>query len=173
MSASKRLLVAVATILLTASIAHADCTGKVVGVSDGDTLKVLCDKTPIKVRLYGIDAPEKKQAFGTQAKKFTSEQVFGKEVELIEKNKDMYGRTVGIIKYSSGTVLNEELLKSGFVWHYKQYSKDQDYAAMEQEARKKKVGLWIDPKAQAPWDYRKDEKKKRQLKKKQHKVETP
>ena len=133
---------------------------KVVGVKDGDTIVLLKNGEEVTVRLYGVDTPEKSQAFGQKAKQFTSDMVFGKQVQLIVKNKDRYGRTVGTIILQDGRNLNEELIKNGFAWHYKAYSKDLNLANAEADARRFKRGLWQDPNPVAPWDYRKDKRSK-------------
>jgi len=95
-------------------------SGKVVSVTDGDTIKVLHDSQQIKIRFYGIDTPEKKQAFGQKAKQFTANMVAGQIVDVEEITFDRYGRTVGIVRI--GTVcLNEEIIKAGFAWVYTWY----------------------------------------------------
>ena len=127
--------------------------GKVVGVSDGDTITVLHQGKGEKIRLYGIDCPEKKQAFGKRAKQFTSDTVFGKTVEVRPVAIDRYGRTIAWI-YVNGTCLNEELLKAGLAWHYKRYSSERHLARLEDRARQQKAGLWGDPHAIPPWDFR-------------------
>ncbi|MHC2990731.1 SNase-like nuclease [Pontibacter sp. HJ8] len=128
---------------------------KVVGVKDGDTFEVLRNGQPVTVRLYGIDTPEKNQAFGQKAKQFASDLAFGKNVRLIEHNKDRYGRTVGTIVLPDGRSLNEEMVREGFAWHYKAYSKDKNLENLEADARRFKRGLWQDPNPVAPWDFRK------------------
>lgn len=129
-------------------------TGEVVGIADGDTITVLRDKTPVKIRLYGIDCPEKGgQAFGNKAKQFTSKMVFRKQVEIKPVDKDRYGRTVAWV-YVDGKNLCEELVRNGLAWHYKKYSSDQSLSDLETQARKGRVGLWRDPHALAPWEYR-------------------
>ncbi len=133
-------------------------TGDVIGISDGDTITVLKDKTQFKIRLYGIDCPEKGQAFSNKAKQFTSKMVFKKQVEIKPVTKDRYGRTVAWV-YVEGKSLCEELLKAGLAWHYKKYSTDQVLSVLEIKARKEKVGLWSDKNAIAPWDYRRSRKK--------------
>ena len=115
-------------------------------------------KTPIKIRLYGIDCPEKGQAFGKRAKQFTSKMVFKKQVEIKPVTKDRYGRTIAWV-YVGGKSLCEELLKAGLAWHYKKYSTDQVLAVSEMKARQEKLGLWADPKPIAPWDYRSNHRK--------------
>lgn len=128
-------------------------SGLVVGVSDGDTITVMHEGKGEKIRLYGVDCPEKKQAFGKKAKQFTSDMVFKKTVHVTPVNKDRYGRTIAWITHS-GKVLNEELLKAGLAWHYKQYSKEQKLTKLEDCARQKRVGLWSDPYAVPPWEFR-------------------
>jgi endonuclease YncB( thermonuclease family) len=133
--------------------------GLVVGVSDGDTITVMHEGKGEKIRLYGVDCPEKKQAFGKKAKQFTSDMVFKKTVDVTPVNNDRYGRTIAWITHS-GKVLNEELLKAGLAWHYKRYSKEQKLAKLEDCARQKRVGLWSDPRAVTPWEFRKSSNKK-------------
>ncbi|MCC9166921.1 thermonuclease family protein [Pontibacter harenae] len=128
---------------------------KVIGVKDGDTMELLQNGQSVTVRLYGVDAPEKNQDYGQRAKQFASDLVFGKEVQLIVHNKDRYGRTVGTIKLLDGRSLNEELVKNGFAWHYKAYSKDKNLENLEADARRFKRGLWQDPNPTPPWDFRK------------------
>ena len=128
---------------------------RVVGVKDGDTFELLRGGQTITVRLFGIDTPEKNQAYGQRAKQFASDLAFGKNVRLIEKNKDRYGRTVGTIILPDGRNLNEELVREGFAWHYTAYSKDKNLANLEADARRFKRGLWQDPNPIAPWDFRK------------------
>jgi len=132
---------------------HTTWIGKVVGVSDGDTITVLHDGIAEKIRLYGIDCPEKRQAFGKRAKKFTSSMVFGRIVEARPITTDRYGRTIAWI-YVDGACLNEELLKAGLAWHYKRYSSEKHLAELETQARQKKAGLWNDPYSIPPWDFR-------------------
>lgn len=128
---------------------------RVISIKDGDTIELLKDGKPLRVRLYGVDAPEKNQNFGTRARQFTSELVFGQAVQLQVKDTDRYGRTVGIIYLPDGRSLNKELVRAGFAWHYKAYSKDPALAALEIEAREARRGLWVDPSPTAPWDFRK------------------
>ena len=143
-----------ATVFLGQSAgADSSYSGKVVRVADGDTITVLRNKRPQKIRLHGIDTPEKAQAFGQKAKKFTVALVAGKVVRVTVVAMDRYGRTVGVVHVGS-KCLNEALLRAGLAWHYKRYSKSKRYAALEKEARRKKRGLWADPHATPPWDWR-------------------
>jgi len=129
-------------------------TVKVVGVADGDTFTGLTeDNQQIKCRIYGIDAPEKKQAFGNRSKQTLSDLIFGEEVQIKIQNKDRYGRAVVWVVFN-GKDVSAEMLKAGMAWHYKQYSKDKDYAELEEQARQKKIGLWADKEPVAPWEFR-------------------
>ncbi len=129
---------------------------KVIAIKDGDTIELLKDGKPLRVRLQGVDCPEKNQDFGTRAREFTSDLVFGKNVGLVVHDIDRYGRTVGEIILPDGRNLNYELVKNGFAWHYTAYSKDAELARLEAEARAEKRGLWTQPSPVAPWDYRKN-----------------
>jgi micrococcal nuclease len=122
-------------------------TGKVVGVADGDTITVLRDRTPIKVRLHGIDCPERGQDFGSQAKAFTAKLVFGQVVKVVPRNTDRYGRTVAEVLLGDGRILNHELVKAGLAWWYRKYAPDdRALAQLEAEARAANRGLWSQPK---------------------------
>lgn len=128
----------------------------VVGISDGDTITVLHDGKGVKIRLYGIDTPEKRQAFGKRAKQFTSSMVYGKTVEVETKDTDRYGRSVALI-YVDGQSLNEALVKNGFAWVYRKYCKEafcEDWLNLEIVARYGKIGLWSEPDPIPPWNFR-------------------
>jgi len=128
-------------------------SGKCVAVTDGDTIKVMHNGKAEKIRLYGIDCPEKNQPFGKKAKWFASDLVFKRLVEVKALNKDHYGRTIAWV-YVGGTRLNEELLKAGLAWHYKRYSKEKNLSLLEERARVMKIGLWSDPHSIPPWEWR-------------------
>ena len=128
--------------------------GKVIGVLDGDTIEVLKDKAPVRIRLYGIDCPEHDQDFGTRAKQFTSDKVFGKTVEVVPVEKDRYERLVAKI-YIDGKYLNQMIVAEGFAWWYKRYApKDDDLQKAENDARSSKKGLWSHPNPIPPWKFR-------------------
>ena len=134
--------------------------GRVVGVSDGDTITVLDSaKTRHKVRLAGIDAPESKQAFGQASKKHLSDLVFGREVTLDCGKIDRYRREVCVVMVN-GSDANLAQVKAGMAWWYRQYKKEQaaqqgaDYEAAETTAKAGKVGLWQDADPVPPWDWR-------------------
>jgi micrococcal nuclease len=137
-------------------------SGKVIGVADGDTITVLRDKQPHKIRLYGIDCPEKRQPFGNKAKQFTSKLVFGKVVEVEPVDMDRYGRTVAFVRVENIT-LNEELIKEGFAWVYRKYCTlpvcNDRWDGLELNARLGKLGLWGDSDHIPPWDFRRQKRK--------------
>lgn len=129
--------------------------GKCVGVKDGDTIVVVIDGKQVTIRLAEVDCPEKRQAYGQRAKQFTSDLCFGKDVSVVEKNKDRYGRTIGIVYVDDTTILNKELVRAGMAWRYAQYSEDDSYGELEDEARAAHRGLWADENPEAPWEFRK------------------
>ena len=128
---------------------------------DGDTIEVLHDGQPEKIRLYGIDCPEvahkqgeQTQPFGAKAKEFTALFCGNKNIRVVTKGKDRYDRTIGIIYLDDGKCLNEELLKAGLAWHYRKYDQTQAWIDLEAIARKNKTGLWNDQNPLPPWEYR-------------------
>jgi endonuclease YncB( thermonuclease family) len=134
--------------------------GKVVGISDGDTITVMHNGKDVKIRVYGIDAPERGQAFGRKAKQFTSEMVFGKTVDVDAIDTDKYGRTVAMVRID-GKNLSEEIVKAGYAWVYRKHCTAQtcsDWIDHEHDARLKEVGLWAESVPIPPWEYRKREK---------------
>lgn len=154
--------IAILALLLSLALpAYADIlTGKVVRVADGDTVTVLdSSNTPHKIRLMGIDAPERKQAYGQRSKQSLSEMVAGKTVSVDWNKRDRYKRIVGKILLD-GRDVNLEQVKRGMAWHYKAYEREQDvedrsaYAQAEYGAQRGKVGLWADARALAPWEFR-------------------
>lgn len=141
-------------------------TGKVVAVSDGDTVRVLREnKSEIKVRLADIDAPEKEQPYGEQAKLALSKMVFGRDVVVEWTKKDRYGRTVGRIKtigipHRPSTKVNMKMVGLGHAWVYRRYSNDAALLLLENNARKMKLGLWALQADQItpPWEWRKNKR---------------
>ena len=131
--------------------------GKVVKVVDGDTLHVYSNKKNYKIRLSGIDAPERGQAYGKRAKEHLEFLVAGKQVIAIVESKDRYSRYVASVKVQNKDVC-AEMLTAGYAWHYKQYDNNKYYDELQREAKKAKRGLWLDKKPQAPWEYRKEQR---------------
>ena len=132
-------------------------SARVVGVSDGDTLTVLtADKAQHRIRLWGIDAPEANQDFGSRAKQAASGLAFGKDVTVRVRDRDRYGRTVAEVILPDGRSLNHELVKGGLAWWYRSYAPiDTELARLESEARTAKRGLWSQPNPVPPWSWRK------------------
>jgi endonuclease YncB( thermonuclease family) len=142
-----------------------NCPCKVVKVTDGDTVHVLDQaRERHKIRLGGIDAPEKKQAFGRKSTKNLANYIAGQNIEVEYDKRDRYGRIVGKL-LKDGKDINLQQVKDGYAWHYKHYQKEQLkldqvlYGSAEMDARKKRVGLWSVP-AVAPWDYRRAKRNK-------------
>lgn len=138
----------------------AELVGRVVGVLDGDTIDVLTPaKIQVRIRLAGIDAPEKRQAFGNAAKQKLSDLVFARQVTVDWTKTDRYKRTIGKVLVN-GVDANLRMVETGMAWHYKQYAKEQSpadrrlYAAAEEGARARRVGLWRDASPVAPWTFR-------------------
>lgn len=154
-----------ALLILSSAVAQAALLeGRVVGVADGDTITILDNtNTQYKIRLAGIDAPEKKQPFGNVSKKSLSDLVYGKQVSVDYSKQDRYGRTVGKVLVN-GVDANLEQVKHGFAWFYKKYQNEQpqqdrlDYLHAQEAAELSKVGLWVEPNPVAPWDFRKSKR---------------
>lgn len=129
--------------------------GKVIGIKDGDTVVVIDSLNyQTTLRLAEVDCPEKSQAFGSKAKQFTSDEIYLKQVKYIVTDIDRYGRSIAKIYYDNNKYLSEEIIKNGFGWQYKKYSTSKLLAKLEEEARKNKRGLWIDPNPIYPSDWR-------------------
>jgi endonuclease YncB( thermonuclease family) len=141
--------------------AEANETWRVVGVADGDTLTcVTPGKKQVKVRLHGIDAPERGQPYGNRSRQALSDLVFGKDVEVEDRGTDRFQRTVG--RVTVGTVdVNREMVASGMAWHYTRYDQSRKLRDAEQAARDAKAGLWADPHACPPWEWRRFEEQER------------
>lgn len=127
-------------------------SGKVVSIHDGDTITILQGKQQIKVRLFGIDAPEKKQDYGQKSKQFLASLIAGQVVEVEPKGKDRYKRMLGIIHYK-GQDINAQMVLNGYAWAYVKYSRI--YVNQERLARENKRGLWQSSNPTPPWEWRK------------------
>lgn len=148
-------LIALAAVLILMNLLSAKhMSGRIVEIQDGDTVTLLMGQQTYRIRLDGIDCPEKHQAYGQVAKQFTSDQVFGREVKVRWKEKDRYQRYLGTVITADGKNLNRELLKAGLAWHYKQYNDNPLLAGLERQARRERKGLWAEPSPQPPWEYR-------------------
>jgi endonuclease YncB( thermonuclease family) len=155
-------LTLISLLLVSALSQAAVVTGKVVGVSDGDTITIL-DRgmNQHKIRLSGIDAPEKSQPFGQASKKSLSDLVFSQSVDVEYEQEDRYQRKLGKV-ILSGHDINLEQVRRGYAWHYKAYMKSQsvsdriNYSNAEDAAYQAKAGLWTDKNPVPPWEFRKN-----------------
>lgn len=131
---------------------------RVIGVSDGDTIRVLSgDRHQIKCRMFGIDAPESSQDYGQRSKAALSDAIFRKMVRVDILDQDQYGRRVCRI-FLNGVDINKLQLQRGMAWHEKRYSQDAAYSQAESAARQQRLGLWSDANPTPPWSFRRNEK---------------
>jgi micrococcal nuclease len=143
-----------ATPVISTTADRPDVAYRVVGVVDGDTIDLLtADKQTVRIRLNGIDAPERGQPFGNNARQLVSDLCFGRDVQIIDHGSDKYGRTIADVLVD-GQSINLRLVQEGLAWHYKKYSSDEQLATAERIARESRIGLWSDPRHVAPWDWR-------------------
>jgi micrococcal nuclease len=152
--------------------------GKVVGVADGDTVRVMRSGRSVKVRLWGIDCPERAQPFGKRAKQFTSRAIFGRNVTVTPVTRDRYGRVIGKISWlvrappskrpstapeRERRQLSHQLLRAGLAWWYRRYAADAEgLAQLERRARSLRRGLWADPEPTPPWRWRRKRRSAKQ-----------
>lgn len=135
--------------------------GAVVKIADGDTFTLLYPgNEQVKVRLYGIDCPERAQAFGVAARKALGDMLEGHRVYVSEQDRDRYGRVVAIAYRDDDLNINEELLRQGFAWHYRAYDNNPAWTALEEKARSSRLGLWRDARPTPPWEFRKRKRQK-------------
>lgn len=147
-----------ALLVLVAPAAGADTiVGKVVRVSDGDTLTVLVDRKQVTVRLLEIDAPEKKQAFGQRSRESLAQMCAAQVAVVNGAGRDKYGRVLGRVQ-CQGLDANAEQVRRGMAWVFDRYVTDRSLYALQNEARAGHVGLWADKHPTAPWDWRKQQK---------------
>lgn len=151
-------------ILYPTSLCAEELRGRVVGISDGDTLTLLDDnQTQHRVRLAGIDAPESAMEWGSRAKKALSQIVFRQHIAVFWTKKDRYGRILGKVMFD-GKDINLHLVAQGMAWHYKKYQNEQTledrdmYSRAENESRLQQKGLWSDPHPIPPWEWRRARK---------------
>lgn len=155
----KRLIFAL--LLGLAALCHAEIIdGKVIGVLDGDTIDILdAAKTTHRIRLAGIDAPEKRQPFGQKSKQSLSELVFGQQVQVDTHKRDLHDREIGKVM-RDGVDINLEQIRRGMAWYYRQYKRELQkedrvlYDSAEERARRDRAGLWDDGNPVPPWEFR-------------------
>lgn len=133
--------------------------GKVISVQDGDSLTVLNGKKPVKTILYGIDCPELKQSYGSQAREFTNASCYGKIVSIEDLGRDKNGRTIARVFLPDGSSLNEKLVGNGLAWWSDKYApKDKVLKELQLAAQSARNGLWSENKPVPPWIFRNGEK---------------
>tara|TARA_R110001583_G_scaffold195554_1_gene376092 strand:- start:24319 stop:24849 length:531 start_codon:yes stop_codon:yes gene_type:complete len=157
-----KLAIAAFLLFLAHSVGAEILTGRIVAIADGDTVTLLdANKQQHKIRLSGIDAPERKQAFGNVSRQHLARLVFGKEVIAECPKTDRYKRWICTIEVA-GIDTNLAQVAAGMAWHYKAYQRDQRpedrarYAVAEERAQEGKRGLWVDPNPQPPWEFRRN-----------------
>jgi endonuclease YncB( thermonuclease family) len=155
------MLLAASLLALGQLASAAELRGTVVAISDGDTLTVLdAANSTHRVRLDGIDAPEKGQAYGTRSREHLAALAFGKPVVVVWSKRDRYGRIVGQVNVGESHDVGLALIEAGLAWHYKRYQHEQPaservrYARAEDAARARRSGLWQDRQPVPPWEYR-------------------
>ncbi len=152
------IFILVVLFFLSVSVSAQTLTGKVVGITDGDTITILDgNNRQHKIRLYGIDTPESGQAFGKAAEQHTSGLVARKTVDVTTYDTDRHGRIVGVVKVN-GKNVNQSLISAGYAWQYGKYCKASfcdDWIHLENKAKLSKIGLWGDADPVAPWEWRK------------------
>jgi endonuclease YncB( thermonuclease family) len=158
-TACVRTIAILVALVAASSVALADFTGRVVKVSDGDTLTVLVNRTQIRVRLDAIDAPESGQAFGKRSRQSLAELCAAKDARVAERGKDRYGRTIGVV--TCGAVeANSEQVRRGMAWVFVKYAPPTSpLYGLEAAAKAQHLGLWSEPHPIAPWKWRAAERK--------------
>jgi endonuclease YncB( thermonuclease family) len=143
------------------SLEQGDCSGKVVSVIDGDTVSIQTSSGRLmRVRLEGIDAPEKAQAYGDESKEHLSKMILGRTVQCSSKKKDRYGRSIGTISLN-GVNVNLQMVRDCYAWHYTAYQNEQSssdrasFSAADSSCKSARLGLWANGRAMAPWEFRK------------------
>jgi micrococcal nuclease len=128
---------------------------KAIRIIDGDTFEALiAGSVTERIRLHGIDCPERNQPYSNAAKDKLAELIFSKQIKFIRMDVDRYGRTVSMVFVDRMNV-NESLLRAGLAWHFKRYDQNPTWDALERAAARKRSGLWADAQPVPPWNWRK------------------
>lgn len=146
-------------LLFSSSLLAAETTGKVIRVLDGDTIEILQEEKPVRIRLINIDAPEKKQPFGRWSTNQLKSLIAGQPVTVTYTQTDRYGRVLGRVVTTNGIEANRYMVQNGAAWVYDQYNTDPSLPALQREARAQKRGLWADSQPVPPWEWRHRENK--------------
>lgn len=138
---------------------QSEVSGKVIKIVDGDTYDILLDNlTTKRIRMEGIDAPERGMPFYKVSKDYLGSLCFGQVVRIEQTSTDRYGRTIAKTFSANGSELGLLMVEAGYAWHFKKYSSDIQLANAEIEAQTKRLGLWVDENPIAPWEFRKKQK---------------
>lgn len=151
---SKKYPLLLSMIFFSGFLSAAEMQGIVIRVLDGDTIEVLQDKKPVRIRLANIDAPEKKQAFGRWSTNQLKGLVAAQPVTVTYTQTDRYGRIIGRVFTMNGTEASRFMVQSGAAWVYERYNADKALPALQREAQTHKRGLWIDSQPVPPWEWR-------------------
>ncbi|EKK0352953.1 thermonuclease family protein [Salmonella enterica] len=141
-------------VIFPATLCAAQLQGMVIRVLDGDTIEVLHDKTPVRIRLANIDAPEKKQAFGRWSANQLKDLVAAQPVTVTYTQTDRYGRIIGRVFTTNGTEASRFMVQSGAAWVYERYNTDKALPALQRKVQTQKRGLWADSQPVPPWEWR-------------------
>ena len=140
--------------LLLAAVPALEFNGRVVAIIDGDSIDVLHDDKAERIRLNGIDAPERRQAFGRKSQDYLGELIFRQTVRVVIRTHDRYQRAVADV-YLGKQNVNQQMVRAGMAWWYRRYApRDHTLRELEEQAREAGLGLWADPDAAAPWTFR-------------------
>ena len=153
MSIAGRTAAALLALLAVAGPAWAELLGRVIAVHDGDTISILVQGRALRVRLAGIDAPERGQPFSNASRHALESRVAGRDVVVVERGRDGYGRLLGRV-YVQGLDVGAEQVRDGYAWVFRRFERDAQLWALEAEAKAAQRGLWRDPRAVAPWLWR-------------------
>lgn len=149
-----RSLILVVLLLVSGSIQGAEFIAKVIAVLDGDTVLIRRNNALVKIRLAGIDAPEKSQLFGETSRRSLSGMVLGKQAKINSQATDQYGRLIAHLSVADLDV-NAEQIRRGLAWEYSRYHADKALLALQEEARQAPRGLWASSNPVPPWEWRK------------------
>jgi micrococcal nuclease len=136
-------------------------SGNVVKIVDGDTYDIIDNGEKKRIRMEGIDAPERGMDYYKVSKEYLGELCDNQYIRLEEKEKDRYGRVIAKSFLPDGRELGEEMIRAGLAWHFKKYSSDEKLARLENEARASRIGLWSLDNPIPPWEYRKSKRKRK------------
>ncbi|MCC8167321.1 MAG: thermonuclease family protein [Planctomycetes bacterium] len=159
----KRILATLVFLLTAASVHAIEWSGECVRVADGDTITVMYHELPLKIRLYGIDAPERGQDFGRRSRQRMADLVLHETVRVQFMGFDHYNRVIGLVSVGD-RIVNQAMVEYGMAWVFKKYCKDpylSDWLALEDEARENSVGLWSHDAPVPPWEHRQEKRKSR------------